>query len=161
MARRRKPELKRPVGRYRKTYALGVIGLIATLLVIAAWQSRSDVIHVRLVNRSGVTLNDLWVEQGDRHAEAKKWGPDQAIALDVKPRVVVPVMVRFASPNGDIFVSQYRMWGQPEVPLPGDSYVITVYGVGKDPAGVNTIEVVPEVVKDESPLRRVRWLFGW
>jgi hypothetical protein len=161
MARRREPEVRRPVGRYRKTYALGIIGLIGALLVIAAYQSRSDVIHVRLVNRSGVTLKDLWVEQGDRHAEAKALGPNQAVALDVKPRVMVPVMVRFASQQGDIFVSQYRMWGQREVPLPGDSFVITVYGVGKNEAGINTIEVVPEVVKDESPLRRVRWLFGW
>jgi hypothetical protein len=161
MARRRKPEVRRPVGRHRRTYALGIIGLIGAMLVIAAYQSRSEVIHVRLVNRSGATLDDLWVEQGDRHAEAKKWGPNQTIALDLKPRVMVPVTVRFTSPQGDISVSQFRMWAEREVPLPGDSYVITVFGVGKNEAGINTIEVLPEVVKDENPLRRVRWLFGW
>lgn len=162
MARaRHTPEPRRPMSRTRRAYMVGVLGVVATLLVLAAYESRADSIHIRLVNKSGAVMKNVVLEQGDKRAESRALGPDQAVALDVKPRVAVPIHVTLQSQAGDQFAAFFKMFGRTEPPLPGDYFVITVYGAGKDEHGVNVLQVAPEVIKDTSPLRRVRRLFGW
>jgi hypothetical protein len=149
------PPSRRTWARYRKTYAVGIVALVATLYLSWAWGSAADAIHVQVVNKSGAMLTDLAVQHKDAAAKRKRWGPGDVVKLDIQPLLLEPIMIEFTDEKENLYASRLIMREQRDVPRPGDTLIVSIIGVAD-----HAVSIVPQVVRDEGPFRRVRELFG-